>query len=103
MILDSDRGEHNAGFQHDGNPLPTLQFRRLVAKEMVENTGGLEQSDDGKPQQVTSNAPTIVPCAMVKVKHYCGQYNKPMKKIKKLHRNIKRRGAQTCNTPNCKN
>ena len=48
-------------FRRDGNVFPTLQFRRYLAKETMDNNIGMVDNDDGRPTPPTYD-PIIVPC-----------------------------------------
>jgi hypothetical protein len=62
--------------------LPTLEFRRALAKECMENTIGIEEGDIGRPiRQLTMPIP--VQCQMITVKHFCGMWDSSGNKWKK--------------------
>ena len=68
--------------QKGGVLLPTLEFRRALAKECMENTIGMEEGDTGRPRRhLTMNIP--VQCHMITVKHFCGMWDSSAKKWKK--------------------
>ena len=48
--------------------IPTLQFRRKLAHEMMDNTIGVETVDYGRPRMPTFTT-AIVPCKLQKVKN----------------------------------
>jgi hypothetical protein len=85
-------------FRRNGIPLPSLEFRKALAKEMLENTVGINVDDTGLPRRST-RAPIRVPCAPVKQKHYFGRYNKSTKKFEITKQKYQK---QRCsNRPEC--
>ena len=74
--------------------IPTLQFRRKLAHEIMENNIGGDTVDSGRPRRTTCTPP-IVACTLLKVKKHEGSYDRKAKKIKKSNRNIKNRDTPT--------
>ena len=68
--------------QNNGNVTPTLEFRRALAKEMLENTIGLEDSDRGRPAR-SCTFPARLPCELVSVTHFCGAWDGATTQFKK--------------------
>jgi hypothetical protein len=84
--------------QHGGNLLPSLEFRRALAKECLENTIGIDEGDIGRPRRHLA-MPTRVECEMVTVKHFCGMWDSSSKKWKKTRQKYQK---QRCsNHSNC--
>ena len=81
-------------FHKGGKLIPTLQFRRKLAHEMMENNIGGYTVDSGRPRR-TICTPYIVFCTLFKVKKHEGSYDRKAKKSKKSNRNIKNRDAPT--------
>ena len=74
--------------------ISTLQFRRKIVHEMMENTIGVDTVDSGRMRRSTCT-PAIVPCTLLKFRDHEGGYDREAKKIKKSNRNIKNRDAPT--------
>ena len=49
--------------------IPTLQFRRKLAHEMMDNTIGVDTVDSGRMRRSTLT-PDITPCKLLKVKKH---------------------------------
>ena len=81
-------------FRKGGKLIPTLQFRRKLAHEMMENSIGGDTVDYGGPRSTTCT-PSIVACTLIKVKKHEGSYDKKAKNSKKSNRNTKNRDAPT--------
>ena len=81
-------------FRKGGKFIPTLQFRRKLAHEIMENNIGGDTVDSGRPRSSTCT-PSIVACTLPKVKNHEGSYDRQAKKSKKSNRNIKNRDAPT--------
>ena len=81
-------------FRKGGKLIPTLQFRRKLTHEMMENNIGGDTVDSGRPRR-TTRTPFIVACTILKVKKHEGSYDRKAKKSKKSNRNIKNRDAPT--------
>lgn len=74
-------------FQNNGEVVPTLQFRRQLAQELLDNTIGREDMDhdeDGRPIRSCRMTRARVPCLLVTLKHYQGTYNAHKKKFHKV-------------------
>ena len=80
-------------FQNGGVLQPSLDFRRGLAKECLENTIRLEPGDIGRPQRGCT-IPAGLECQLVSVSHYCGMWDGGFKKCKKSSRNIKSNAAR---------
>ena len=65
-------------FCKGGKLIPTLQFRRKLAHEMMENNIGGGTVDYGRPRRTTYN-PSIVACTLLKVKKHEGSYDRKAK------------------------
>ena len=74
--------------------IPTLQSRRKLAHEMMENTIGVDNVDSGRSRRSTCT-PAVVDCTLLKVKNHEGSYDRKSKNFKKSNRNIKNRDAPT--------
>ena len=74
--------------------IPTLQFQKKLAHEMMENTIGVDTVDYGRPRRSTCT-PTIVACTLLKVKIMKGDTIEREKNSKKSNRNIKYRDVST--------
>ena len=74
--------------------VPTLQFHKKLAHEMMDSTIGLNTVNSRRPRRSTYT-PDIVPCKLQKVEKHEGSCNKKAKKPKKSNRNIKNRYAPT--------
>ena len=74
--------------------IPTLQFLRKLAHEMMVTTIGVDTVNYGRPRRSTCT-PNIVACTLLKVKKNEGRYDRKAKKLKKPNRNIKNRDAPT--------
>ena len=61
-------------FRKGGQLIPTLQFRRKLAHEMIENIIGVDTVDSGNPRSSTCT-PDIVACTLLKVKNHEGSYD----------------------------
>ena len=61
--------------------IPTLQFRRKIAHEMMEKNIGGDTVDYGRPRR-TTYTPSIVACTILKVKKHEGIYDRKAKKPK---------------------
>ena len=86
-------------FCKGGQLIPTLQFRRKLTHEMMENTIGVDTMDYGRPRRSTCN-PAIVPCTLLKVKKHEGSYHQKAKKIKKFKQEYQKQRCanfKTCN------
>ena len=81
-------------FRKGSQLIPTLQFRRKLAYEMMENTIGVDTVDYGRLRRSTCT-PAIVACTLLKVKRSEGSYDRKAKKSKMSNRNIKNRDATT--------
>ena len=66
-------------FQNGGVLQPSLDFRRGLAKECLENTIGLDPGDIGRPQRGCT-IPAGLECQLVSVSHYCGMWDGGSKK-----------------------
>ena len=62
--------------------IPTFQFRRKLAHEIIYNTIGVDTVDSGRLRRSTCT-PDIAPCKLLKVKNHEGTYEKKGKKIQK--------------------
>ena len=72
------------GYFHKGGKLiPTLQFRRKLAHEMMENNIRGNTVDSWRPRSTTCT-PSIVACTLPKVKKHEGSYDRKAKKFKKV-------------------
>ena len=74
-------------FRKGGKLIPTLQFRRKLAHEIMENNIGGDTVDSGRPGRSTCT-PYIVACTLLKVKKHEGSYNGKANKIKKMKQDI---------------
>ena len=84
----------DGNFPKGGKLIPTLQFLRKIAHEMMDKTIGLENVDYGSPRRSTCNR-AIVACTLMKVKKQEGSYDRKAKKSKNSNSNIKKRDAPT--------
>ena len=64
----------DAHFRKGGPLIPTLQFRRKLVHEIMDNTIGVDTADFGRPRRSTCT-PAIVPCNILKVKKHEGSYD----------------------------
>ena len=74
--------------------IPTIQFRKKLTNEMMDNTIGVDTVDYGIPSRSTYT-PAIVPYKFQKVKNHEGIYNKKAKNPKTSSKNIKNSNAPT--------
>ena len=81
-------------FRKGGIWIPTLQFRRKLAHEMMENNVGGDTVDSERPKGSTCT-PSIVACTLLKIKNHEGSYCRKAEKLKKSNRNIKNRYGPT--------
>ena len=81
-------------FRKGGKFIPTLQFRRKLAHEIMENTIGVDTVYSRRQSRSTCTL-AIVLCTLLKVKNYEGSYDRKAKKSKKSNRNIKTRDTPT--------
>ena len=65
-------------FRKGENLIPTLQFRRKLAHEMMENNIGRDTVDSGGPIR-SACTPSIVACTLIKVKNQEGSNDKKEK------------------------
>ena len=68
-------------FHKGGQLIPTLQFRRKLAHEMMDTTIGADTLDSGRPIR-SSRTLAIVTCNLLKVKKHEGSYKKRQKNQK---------------------
>ena len=81
-------------FQNGGVLQPSLDFRRGLSKECLENTVGLEPGGIRQPQRGCT-LPSGLECQLVSVIHYCGMWDGGSKTNgKKPSRNIKSNAAR---------
>ena len=78
--------------------IPTLQFRRKLAHEMMENNIGGDTVDYGSPRRTTFT-PSIVACTLLKVKKHEGSYDRKSKiqKVKQEYQKQRCANFKTCN------
>ena len=69
-------------FQNGGVLKTNLDFRRVLAKECLENTIGLDPGDIRQPQRGCT-IPYGLECQLVSVSHYCGMWDGGFKKMEK--------------------
>ena len=74
-------------FCKGGKLVPTLQFHRKLAHDMIENTIGVDTVYSGRHRRSTCK-PDIVPCKLQKVKKARRELQKKDKKIQKVHAGI---------------
>jgi hypothetical protein len=99
IIAEGNTALASGHLQNGGVLLPTLEFRRALAKECLENTIGMEEGDTGRPRRNTTMS-TRVECEQITVKHYCGMWDSSSKKWKKTRQKYQK---QRCtNQSNCK-
>ena len=79
-------------FQNDGVVQPSLNFRRALAIECLENTIGVELGENGRPKR-TSKIPIYVPCERITVKHHGGMRD-PSKKKEKVKQKYQKQRCQ---------
>ena len=70
-------------FHKGGQFIPTLQFRRKIAHDMMENAIGVDTLDSRRLSR-SSCTPYIVPCELLKVKKHEGSYEKKAKNFKNV-------------------
>ena len=63
--------------------IPTFQFRKKLAHEMMDNTIAVDTVDSGRMRRSTFT-PDIVPFKLLKVKNHEGTYEKKGQKSKKV-------------------
>ena len=81
-------------FRKGGRLIPTLQFQRKIAHEMMENTIGVDTVDSGRHRR-SKFTPAILACTLLNVKKHEGSYDIKAKKSKNPNRNIKNRDVPT--------
>ena len=81
-------------FRKGGQLIPTLQFHRKLAHEMMKNIIGMDTVDYGSLRRSTRTL-AIVPCTLLKVKITKGATIERQKNSKNSNRNIKNRDALT--------
>ena len=69
------------GFLEGGNVGPTLEFRRHIAKEMLENTIGMEPIYEGMPWR-TFTISEVVPYELVTALVFSGRWLVELKNSK---------------------
>ena len=82
-----------------GQFIPTLQFRRKLAHEVMDNTIVVDTVDYGRPRRSTCT-PAIFPCTLLKVKKHEGSYDRKAKKFKKVKQEYQKQRCanfKTCN------
>ena len=70
-------------FCKGGKLIPTLQFRRKIAHEMMKKNIGGDTVDSGMPRRSTCT-PSIVACTLLRVKNHEGSNNRKAKKFRQL-------------------
>ena len=70
--------------QKGGEVTPTLEFRRALAQECLENKIGVEEGVAGRPRR-SCTVPTSIACKLVTVAHHRGAWDATAKKFKRTH------------------
>ena len=79
-------------FQNDGVVQPSLDFRRALAIECLENTIGVELGGNGRPKR-TTKLTIYVPCEKITVEHH-GRMWDPSQKREKVKQKYQKQRCQ---------